>query len=108
LAGLAVGLILLAIIAAVFLCTSARMPVGTFFSLSSILVAVLAVVLAGKGVSGLQEAGWLSATPVGSLRVPVLGIFPTLQTSLAQVAVLLAALLGFGLNAMQARRAAPA
>jgi high-affinity iron transporter len=108
LAGLAVGLILLAIIAAVFLRTSARMPVGTFFSLSSILVAVLAVVLAGKGVSGLQEAGWLSATPVGSLRVPVLGIFPTLQTSLAQVAVLLAALLGFGLNAMQARRAAPA
>lgn len=105
-AGLAVGLVLLAIIAAVFLRTSARMPISKFFLLSSILVAVLAVVLTGKGISGLQEAGWLNATPAGSLRVPFLGVYPTLQTSLAQIAVLLAALLGFGLNAVQARRPA--
>lgn len=104
LAGLAVGLVLLAIIAAIFLRTSARMPIGKFFSLSSILVAVLAVVLAGKGISGLQEAGWLTATPVGGLRVPALGIYPTLQTTAAQLTVLLAALCGFSLNVLQNRK----
>lgn len=102
LAGLAVGLVLLAVIAFIFLRTSARMPIGKFFALSSILVAVLAVVLAGKGISGLQEAGWLNATPAGSLRMPVLGIYPTLQTMGAQLTVLLAALIGFGFNAVQA------
>lgn len=108
LAGLLVGLVLLAIIAFIFLRTSARMPIGKFFALSSILVAVLAVVLAGKGISGLQEAGWLDATPISSLRLPVLGIYPTLQTTLAQLGVLLVALAGFGLNALQARRPARA
>ena len=106
LGGLVAGLALLAILAFVFLRTSARMPIGQFFALSSILVAVLAVVLAGKGISGLQEAGWLSATPMGAWRVPALGIYPTLQTAVAQTAVLLAALFGFSLNALRARQPA--
>lgn len=106
LAGLVTGLVLLSVIAVVFLRTSARMPISRFFAFSSILVAVLAVVLAGKGVSGLQEAGWLSATPMGTWRLPVLGIYPTLQTCLAQAAVLFAGLLGFGLNALQTQRSA--
>src|SRR3546814_7417328 len=38
---------------------SRRMPFGTFFAVSAALVAVLAVVLAGKGVAALQGAGWL-------------------------------------------------
>ncbi|MFY9513664.1 MAG: FTR1 family protein [Rubrivivax sp.] len=101
LAGLVTGLVLLAIIAFVFLRTSARMPIGRFFALSSILVAVLAVVLAGKGVSGLQEAGWLQATPVGHLRAPALGIYPTVQTIAAQLTVLVVALCGFGFNLLQ-------
>lgn len=106
LAGLATGLVLLAVIAYIFLRTSARMPIGKFFSISSILVATLAVVLVGKGVAGLQEAGWLAATPIEWLRMPVLGIYPTIQTNLAQMAVLLAALAGFGFNALQARKLA--
>jgi len=102
--GFVTGLVLLSIIAAVFLRTSARMPIGKFFSFSSVLVAALAVVLVGKGIAGLQEAGWLMATPIEGLRLPVLGIYPTIQTYGAQATLLLAAGLGFGLNLAKARK----
>ena len=104
LGGFVTGLVLLSVIAVIFLRTSARMPIGKFFSFSSVLVAALAVVLVGKGIAGLQEAGWLTATPVSGLRVPVLGIYPTIQTYGAQLALLLAAGLGFGFNLVKARR----
>lgn len=104
LAGFVTGLVLLSIIAVIFLRTSARMPIGKFFSFSSVLVAALAVVLVGKGIAGLQEAGWLTATPVSGLRMPVLGLYPTMQTYAAQLALLLAAALGFGFNLMKVRK----
>ncbi|BDT59223.1 cystathionine gamma-synthase [Massilia varians] len=104
LAGFVTGLVLLSVLAVIFLRTSARMPIGKFFSFSSVLVAVLAVVLVGKGIAGLQEAGWMMATPITGLRVPVLGIYPTIQTYGAQLALLLAAGLGFGFNLVKARR----
>ncbi len=104
LGGFITGLVLLSVIAAVFLRTSARMPIGKFFSFSSVLVAALAVVLVGKGFAGLQEAGWLMATPVTGPRMPVLGLYPTIQTYGAQLALLLAAGLGFGFNLVKARK----
>ena len=49
------------------------------------LIAVLAVVLAGKGVAALQEAGMVGVTPLAGLpRSPMLGLYPTLETLLAQ------------------------
>jgi high-affinity iron transporter len=69
-----------------------------------VLVAILAVVLVGKGIAGLQEAGWLMATPVTGLRMPVLGIYPTIQTYGAQLVLILAAGIGFGFNLVKARR----
>lgn len=104
LGGLACGIAALAVIAWLMLRTSARMPIGKFFAASSILVAVIAVVLAGKGVGGLQEAGWISAHPIVWPHVQMLGIYPTAETAAAQVAVLLIAVAGFGINLMQARR----
>lgn len=104
LAGFVTGLVLLSVIAVIFLRTSARMPIGKFFSFSSVLVAALAVVLVGKGIAGLQEAGWLTATPVLGPRMPVLGLYPTIQTYAAQLALLLAAGLGFGFNLVKARK----
>ena len=58
------------------------LPVGKFFAYSSALIAVLCVVLAGKGVSALQEAGWLPISPLAGLfRVDVLGLYPTSKPS---------------------------
>lgn len=97
---------LLAVIAWVLLRTSARMPIGKFFSATSILVAVLAVVLVGKGMSSLQEAGWVDATPLAFPRVELLGMYPTLETLLAQAVVLVVLIAGFTYNRAAARRIA--
>ena len=98
LAGLVTGMVLLGVVAAVLLRTSARLPIGKFFAWSSLLVAVLAVVLAGKGISGLQEAGWIHTSPVAIPRIDILGVHPTWQTLLAQLAVLLVVVVTFMLN----------
>ena len=98
----------LAIAAWILLRSSASMPIGKFFSATSILVGVLAVVLVGKGVSSLQEAGWVGATPVAFPRVELLGVFPTMETLLAQAVVLVIVVLGFSYNRAAARRAVQA
>lgn len=104
--GVAVGFALLAALAVLILRFSARLPVGAFFGASAMLLAVLAVVFTGQGVAALQEAGWLQATPVGHLRVAMLGIFPTAQSLGAQAAVI--AIIAAALAWMRRReRAAP-
>jgi len=106
--GLAGGAVLGAI-AVAMLRFSRRLPIGKFFSYSSALVAVLAVVLAGKGVAALQEAGLISIHPLAALpRISLLGLFPTLQGITAQIATLLALLLGFAWNRRTSRRPVPA
>ena len=98
LAGLGSGLALLGILAAVLLRTSARLPIGTFFAASSLLVAILAVVLVGKGIAGLQEGGLLHVSPVMFPRVDMLGVYPSVQTLLAQAVVLLIAVAAYVIN----------
>jgi high-affinity iron transporter len=68
---------------------SAKLPVRTLFSISSSLMALLSVILIGKGFHSLQETGSLSVTlfPLG-LRSTWLGVFPTYETWIGQVVVL--------------------
>lgn len=98
LAGLVTGMVLLGVIAFILLRYSKRLPIAQFFTWSSALIAVLAVVLAGKGVAALQEAGWIAVRPIEGPRFALLGIYPSLQPVLAQLAVLIVAVLGFVLN----------
>jgi len=98
LAGLGSGIAILAIIAVVLLRSSARLPIRQFFAFSSALVAVLAVVLIGKGVAALQKVGFLHITPISMPRIDVLGIYPSMQTVIAQVAILLIIVLSFAYN----------
>lgn len=103
LAGALAGAGVLAVIAWAMLRYSRKLPIAQFFSFSSILIAVLAVVLAGKGVAGLQEAGLLSITPfAGAPRSDLLGLYPTVQTLLAQALAAVVVVIGFLAN----RRAA--
>lgn len=99
LGGAAAAATLLAILAWVMLRYSTRLPITQFFSWSSILIAILAVVLAGKGIAGLQEAGILGVAPLSGVpRIQMLGLFPTTETVLAQLAALAVLGLGFWLN----------
>jgi high-affinity iron transporter len=104
LAGAAVAVVGLALIAWALLSFSKRLPISQFFSYSSILIAVLAVVLAGKGVAALQEAGLLDIRPLAALpRIELLGVFPTWEGLLAQLLTIAAIVLGFWLSNRRAR-----
>jgi high-affinity iron transporter len=105
-AGLFAGTIMLVGVAWVLLRTSRRLPVGTFFAASSLLIAVLALVLTGKGMQALQEAGWLATTPVVFPRIDWLGVFPSQQSLGAQALILSIVIIAFFVNRRGAIRSA--
>lgn len=88
LAGLGAGVVCLAAITLLLLRFSAKLPIGKFFSMSSWLVAVLAVVLTGKGVAALQEAGWIPPSSLAQPRLEILGVYPSTIGLVAQALVL--------------------
>jgi high-affinity iron transporter len=97
--GAAAAAALLVVIAVLMFRFSRKLPIAKFFAYSSALIAVLAVVLAGKGVAALQEAGMIGVTPLGRApRVEILGLYPTLEGLLAQAATLAILLIGFARN----------
>jgi high-affinity iron transporter len=96
LAGALSGVALLAAIAWAMLRYSRTLPVTEFFKYSAILIAILTVVLAGKGVGALQEAGMILVTPLAGVpRITILGLFPTLEAVGTQALALAAIVLGF-------------
>jgi high-affinity iron transporter len=108
-AGAGAGLLCLALIAVAMLRFSRKLPITEFFRYSSVLIAVLAVVLAGKGIAALQEAGLLGVRPLaGAPRIEWLGLYPTLEGLTAQAATLLILLAGFAWNRRVGRRLAVA
>ncbi|MGC2047788.1 MAG: cytochrome c/FTR1 family iron permease [Gallionella sp.] len=65
-----------------------RLPLSAFFSATSVLLAIMAVIFAGQGVASLQEAGIVEVSPVNFISLPMLGVLPTTETLLTQVAVI--------------------
>jgi len=65
-----------------------RLPLNAFFSATSILLAIMAVIFAGQGVASLQEAGIVESSPVNFISLPMLGVLPTTETLMTQVAVI--------------------
>ncbi|WP_339872909.1 cytochrome c/FTR1 family iron permease [uncultured Brevundimonas sp.] len=97
LAGAGAALVLLAITARALLAWSKRLPIGRFFSLSAILMAGLSIVLIGKGVAALQEAGWIDVHPLSWVpRLDILGVYPTIEGVVAQCATIAVLVIGFG------------
>lgn len=106
-AGLLAGSAALAGVAYWMLRVSKRLPIAQFFSISSLLIAVLAVVLVGKGVAALQEAGWVAQALVAVPRIEWLGVYPSWQSLTAQMVVAVVAVAGFYLNMRSSRTLAP-
>jgi high-affinity iron transporter len=108
LAGALAAAALLAVIAIVMLRFSRKLPITEFFRYSALLIAVLAVVLIGKGVGALQEAGMVPVTPLAGVpRVALLGILPTAEAIGAQLLMIVALVVGFR-SASRPREAAVA
>ena len=105
LAGAGSAVLLLGLIAWVMLRFSAKLPISEFFKYSSALIAVLAVVLAGKGVAALQEAGLIDIAPLAQIpRIPVLGLFPTWESVGAQLLTVAIVAAGAWYNGRLARK----
>ena len=99
LAGAGTAVAVLGVIAWAMLRYSRQLPIAKFFAYSSWLMAGLTVVLAGKGVAALQEAGIIDITPIADApRLSMLGVFPTWQSIVAQLLMVLAIVAGFSLN----------
>ncbi len=94
-AGLGLGLVLLAVIAFVIRASSVRLPLRPFFKFTGFALFAMAVIFAGNGVFELQNAGLIKVTPVSwlGLGVPMLGIHPNVQTLVIQGFLLFGALM---------------
>lgn len=93
LAGFAIGLALLALLCYAIYRFGLRIPLKPFFAATSALLLLLAFTFAGKGLHELQEAGALSETDLSVPGLPVLGVYPTVETLVGQTLVALAILI---------------
>jgi len=58
-----------------------KVPLKPFFAVTSAMLYYMAFVFAGKGIADLQESGILGTSVVEwAPRIPVLGIYPTVQS----------------------------
>jgi high-affinity iron transporter len=103
-AGVAVGFALLIGVVALLLKLGRRMKPGPLLTSMGTLLCVLAVVMAGKGVRALQEAGVIGISPIDLPRVEWLGVFPSVQGLVAQLLVLAAFVAIAALAVVRARR----
>jgi high-affinity iron transporter len=103
--GFLLGLAILALLWVAMSRLGVRVPMRPFFLLTGAFLYLMAIVFAGRGVFELQDAGLIGLTPVaGAPRIPVLGLFPNVQTLLAQ-AVLVVALAFAGIVSLRRSRA---
>lgn len=93
--GLGLGTGTLAVLGWLIFRFGLRLPLGLFFSTSSVLLAVLGVMFAGHGVAALQEAGWLPLDPVNFRQIPALGIYANQQALWVQGLLITAVIAGF-------------
>jgi len=68
--GLAVAAVVLGLLSWLIVRGSLRLPLGFFFGATSVVLAALAVVLAGKGIKALQEAAVLAPHPIAMPSLP--------------------------------------
>src|SRR5687767_13338639 len=89
LAGVVVGGAILAVIFTLFWKYGIRIPLRPFFAVTSVLLYYMAFVFMGKGVRELQEGGVVGITVLpGWPHVDAMGIFPSVETLLAQLFLL--------------------
>ena len=89
-AGLVVGGAALAVIFTLFYRYGVRIPLRPFFGVTSALLYYMAFVFMGKGIRELQEGDLVSITVLpGWPHVEAMGIFPSVETLLAQVVLVI-------------------
>ncbi len=94
--GLVVGVIVVSATAFFMYRFTFRMPLRYFFSFASVFLYLLCFILLGKGIFELQEAGMISTNQLSFLPfIDSLGIYPTYETAVPQLILLILAALMF-------------
>ncbi len=88
--GIAAGGVALAVIFTLFYRFGVRIPLRPFFSVTSVLLYYMAFVFTGKGIRELQEGNIIPLSAIrGFPHVEALGLYPSWQGVLSQLALLL-------------------
>ena len=87
--GVTIAFVVVITLAFILLRFSAKLPIPQLFKVSSAVMSLLAVILAGKGIHSLQETGYAPIHGLRVMRLELIGLFPTVETCLAQAAVIL-------------------
>lgn len=90
-AGIVVAAGLLLLLAWLIMRYSVRLPLRAFFRVNMLLMFVLAVIFAGKGVAALQEGSVFPVNPINFPRIELLGIYPNLESLGLQFSLILIA-----------------
>lgn len=106
--GILVAFILLIGISVLLLRYSKKLPISQLFKYSSILISILAVVLVGKGIHALQEAGYIGmSTMPFRIRFDYLGIYPTWESTISQIVIVILILILWTLGNKPAKVSKP-
>lgn len=95
-AGAAISLIFVLILARIGLIYASKLPIRQLFKYSAVIMIVLSVVIAGKGIRAFQESGFSSVTSLPGWEyfdISILGVFPTYETIAAQLLVTILAVI---------------
>ena len=88
-AGIAAGGLALVIVYVAITRFGMKVPLKPFFAVTSAMLYYMAFVFAGKGIADLQESGLVRVSVVRwAPRIPVLGIYPTVQSLALQLLLL--------------------
>ncbi|ASK34086.1 cytochrome C [Alcanivorax sp. N3-2A] len=90
--GLLAALAALAVVCVLIFRIGMKLPLSLFFKATSMVLLVLSVILLGKGIAALQEAGVLNAYYLELPTITWLGFFPTVQGAIAQAVAVVVAL----------------
>ena len=104
--GFVAGLVVLVIVSFSILKLGLKIPLKYFFGVTGTLLYIVAFIFAGTGIKELQAAGWVSTTPLKFPRqTPLLGIYPTVETLVAQGLMLCAFIATFFWMARERKKA---
>jgi high-affinity iron transporter len=105
-AGLGVGCVVLVVIYILIRVLSIKIPLKPFFLGTSVLLFIMSIAFAGSGIKELQEGNVIGVTPLpGIVSVDILGIYPTLETIIPQLALLAVAAAAFVIQIKRWRKA---
>lgn len=96
--GVALGAVVLVVLYFGIMRLGMRVPMKLFFAVTGALLYYMAFVFAGKGVAELQEGRVIGTTVIPSLewlRVPLLGVYPTVQSLALQGLLVVLALVAW-------------